>query len=58
MSDWVDFDNLGTAGVESDLMPVSRDPQSLDLAVNVRAQGEELRNAGGYLVIENGAFPA
>jgi hypothetical protein len=43
--------------MEPDLMPTSREPQSLDLAVNVRAQGEELKNAGGYTAILNGDFP-
>jgi len=56
-SDWTTLDDLGSVGMESDLMPTSRDPKSLDLAVNVRAQGEELRNAGGYTAILNGDFP-
>ncbi len=57
MSEWINLDRLGTLGMEPDLMPVHRDPPSLDIALNVRAQDEELANAGGYLKVANSDFP-
>ena len=47
-SSWINIDRLGTKGMEPDLMPPHRDPQSLDVGMNVRAIGPNLANAGGY----------
>lgn len=57
-AEWINLDKLGTKGIEPDLMPPHREPQSLDEAVNVRALGPNLANAGGYLAVENSGFPA
>ena len=54
---WINLDKLGTKGIEPDLMPPHREPQSLDEAVNVRALGPNLANAGGYLKVANSDFP-
>lgn len=50
-SQWINIDKLGTVGVEPDLMPTHRQPQSLDEASNIRAVGPNLSNAGGYLQV-------
>jgi len=50
-SEWINLDKLGTKGMEPDLMPPHREPQSLDEAVNVRAVGPNLANAGGYSLV-------
>lgn len=55
--EWIPIDRLGTLGIEPDMMPVHRDPQSLDEAVNVRALGANLANAGGYRLVANGSLP-
>jgi len=57
MSEWINIDRLGTKGIEPDLMPPHREPQSFDEAVNVRPVGPDLGNAGGYLVVQNSNFP-
>ena len=56
-SEWIPIDKLGTQGVEPDLMAVHREPASLDDAVNVRALGPNLANAGGYTEVSNGTLP-
>lgn len=56
-SQWINIDKLGTKGMEPDLMPPHRDPQSLDTATNVRALGPNLANAGGYLVVTDTGVP-
>lgn len=55
-SQWITIDRLGLKGMEPDLMPVHREPNSLDVGFNVRAIGPNIGAAGGYLEI--GAIPA
>lgn len=50
-SEWINIDQLGTLGSEPDLMPPHREPNSLDVGMNVRAIGPNLGNAGGYLLV-------
>jgi hypothetical protein len=58
MSDWTTIGGLGAIGMEPDKTPVHKAPQSLDLAVNVRAIGPNLANAGGYKAVAGGGFPS
>ena len=58
MSEWTKLEGLGSIGMEPDKTPVHKEPQSLDLAVNVRVNGDWLENAGGYKTVEGGDFPA
>ena len=55
MSEWTNIDRLGGIGMEPDKTPTHKMPQSLDVGVNVRAVGEWLENAGGYLLV--GEYP-
>lgn len=55
---WINIDKLGTKGVEPDLMPPHREPQSFDDAVNVRSLGPNIANAGGYAAVSGGGFPS
>jgi hypothetical protein len=48
MSDWSIIGKLGTAGMVPDKPSDHMQPFELDLAVNVRAIGPNLENAGGY----------
>lgn len=57
MSDWITIDRLGVLGAEPDMMPVHRQPHSLDEAMNVRALGANLANAGGYTAVSGGDLP-
>ena len=51
MSDWATIDKLGTAGMVPDKPSDHMQPSELDLAVNVRAIGPNLTNAGGFSVV-------
>lgn len=57
MSEWINIDKLGSRGMEPDMMPSDRDPQSLDIAVNMRSSGTNLANAGGYDAVPFGDIP-
>ena len=57
MSQWINIDKIGLRGVEADLLPSDRPPNSLDMAVNMRSVGSNLANAGGYTVVPNGTIP-
>lgn len=56
-STWINIDKLGTKGMEPDLMPPHRDPESLDIGMNVRSVGPNIANAGGYDLVLSGDFP-
>lgn len=47
-SAWETLFPMGKVGLESDLVSFDRNPLSLDIALNVREYGGEIRNAGGY----------
>lgn len=57
MSEWVNIDKLGMRGMEPDMIPTDRDPQSMDVIVNMRSQGTNLANAGGFAAVPFGDIP-
>ena len=50
-NEWINIDKLGTVGIEPDRVQVGTEPQSFTEAVNIRAIGPNISNAGGYKFI-------
>jgi hypothetical protein len=51
MSEWINIDKLGTVGIEPDRVQTATELQSFTDAVNVRAVGPNIANAGGYKAV-------